>query len=155
MSISNEGDHATHVFARQTIHEMLPKLNILLEDFNNLLKIIQVHPEKMIQTLELTLGLINAENLVMEIAPVIGKQKAYKVLHDAIDHVRYNKMTFEDALLLDKDIQKNISAKDIKNLVDSKKNTGNSEVVSIKISRIAKMKSIQLKNRLQKIKIVC
>ena len=45
--------------------------------------------------------------------------------------------------------------KDIKNLVDSKKNTGNSEVVSIKISRIAKMKSIQLKNRLQKIKIVC
>ena len=63
-------------------------------------------------------------------------------------------MTFEDALLLDKNIQNNISAKDIKNLLDSKKNIGNSEAVSIRVSKIAKTKSIQLKNRLQKIKTV-
>ena len=154
MSISNEGDHATHVFARQTIHEMLPKLNVLLEDFNGLLNTIQVHPEKMIQTLELTQGLINAENVVMEVAPIIGKQKAYKALHDAIDHVRYKKMSFEDALLLDKDISSNLSAKDIRNLVDPKKNTGNSVAVAIRVSKLAQIRSAKLKKRLQKIKTV-
>ena len=63
-------------------------------------------------------------------------------------------MSFEDALLLDKDISSNLSAKDIRNLVDPKKNTGNSAAVAIRVSKLAQSRSAKLKKRLQKIKTV-
>ena len=96
----------------------------------------------------------NGHNMHKKWLRIIGKQKAYKALHDAIDHVRYKKMSFEDALLLDKDISSNLAAKDIRNLVDPKKNTGNSAAVAIIVSKLAQSRSAKLKKRLQKIKTV-
>ena len=87
MSIQNEGDLAMNQFQKQTIQEIFPKLNILLEEFNNLLNVITINRKKMNENLEITKGLINSENIVMSIAPILGKQKAYKILHEIVDEL--------------------------------------------------------------------
>lgn len=151
MSVQNEGDSAIHQFQKQTIEEIFPKLNILLEEFNNLLNIIKINSKKMNENLEITKGLINSENIVMSIAPILGKQKAYKVLHNVIDEVRFKNKNYEEALNLNKYITKILSKKQIIALTDSKKNIGNSKNVSIKMSKISKSKFLKLNLRLNKI----
>lgn len=151
MSIQNEGDLAMNQFQKQTIQEIFPKLNILLEEFNNLLNVIRINRKKMNDNLEITKGLINSENIVMSIAPILGKQKAYKILHEIVDEVRLKNKNYQEALNSNKDIKKILSRKKIIELTDSKKNIGNSRKVSLKMSKIAEHRSSKLCSRLNKI----
>ena len=151
MSIQNEGDLAMNQFQKQTIQEIFPKLNILLEEFNNLLNVIRINRKKMNENLEITKGLINSENIVMSIAPILGKQKAYKILHEIVDEVRLKNKNYQEALNSNNDIKKILSRKKIIELTDSKKNIGNSKNVSLKMSKIAEHRSSKLCSRLSKI----
>ena len=101
--------------------------------------------------LEITKGLINSENIVMSIAPILGKQKAYKILHEIVDEVRLKNKNYQEALNSNKDIKKILSRKKIIELTDSKKNIGNSRKVSLKMSKIAEHRSSKLCSRLNKI----
>ena len=135
MSIQNEGDLAMNQFQKQTIQEIFPKLNILLEEFNNLLNVIRINRKKMNDNLEITKGLINSD----------------KILHEIVDEVRLKNKNYQEALNSNNDIKKILSRKKIIELTDSKKNIGNSKNVSLKMSKIAEHRSSKLCSRLNKI----
>ena len=87
----------------------------------------------------------------MSIAPILGKQKAYKILHEIVDEVRLKNKNYQEALNSNNDIKKILSRKKIIELTDSKKNIGNSKNVSLKMSKIAEHRSSKLCSRLSKI----
>lgn len=151
MDIQNEGDLGTQYFQIKTIKEISPKLCVLLEEFNELLKILNVNSKNMEKNLEITNGLIHSENISMSIAPMIGKQNAYKIIKNIINKVRAKNKDFEELVYKDKNLKKILSKKEIKNLLNSKFNIGNSYEIANKVSKKTKIRASKLYSRIKKI----
>ena len=151
MDIQNEGDLGSQYFQLNVIKEISSKLNILLEEFCNLLKNLKIKPNKMKQNLEISNNLGHSENITMFITPIIGKQKAYKLINTISKNVKIKNINFEDLILKDKNLKKIISKKEIKKLISSNSNIGNSLKVSNKVSKITLKRAIKLYSRIKEI----
>lgn len=151
MDVQNEGDLAKHYYQIRTIKEIGPKLNILLEDFNNLLNILKINSKKMIENLEITKGLIHSENITMSIASSIGKQKAYKIIKSITDEVRSKNKNYQDLLLKNKTIREILSKKEIIKLMKFKNNVGSSKKIAKRVSKITNTRALKLESRIKKI----
>ena len=87
----------------------------------------------------------------MSIAPIIGKQNAYKIIKNIINKVRAKNKDFEELVYKDKNLKKILSKKEIKNLLNSKLNIGNSYEIANKVSKKTKIRASKLYSRIKKI----
>ena len=147
METQNEGDLGSQYYIIDIIKDIFPKFNLMLEELNNLFKKLVIKRDKMIDNINLTQDLIYSENVTMFLAPKIGKERAYKVVAKIIKQARSEKSSFKRLLTLNSYLKN----EDINKLLDVKKNIGNSEKMAKKLSKISKIRSIKLKNRIKKI----
>tara|TARA_B100000963_G_scaffold31453_1_gene23302 strand:- start:74 stop:1441 length:1368 start_codon:yes stop_codon:yes gene_type:complete len=147
LETQNEGDLGSQNYIVDIIKDIFPKFNLMLEEFNNLLKNLVIKKEKMNDNISLTQDLIYSENVTMYLAPIIGKNQAYEVVSKIIKQVRSEKSSFRKLLSLNIHLKN----KDINKLLDIKKNIGNSAKMAKKLSKISKIRSINLRNRIKKI----
>ncbi len=147
MEIQNEGDLGSQYYLKKIMKDIFPKFNLMLEEFNILLKKLVINKGKMIENINLTRDLIYSENITMTLAPTIGKKKAYEVVGKIIEQVKSGKLSFKKLLGLNS----NLRNQDINQLLDIKNNLGNSKKMSKKMSRISKIRSTKLNNRIKKI----
>jgi len=78
---------------------------------------LDVRPDAMGRVLETTKGLIVAEAVMMGLAPKLGRQVAHDVVYDCCRIALNSDVSFEDALLTREEIASNISAGEIRALV--------------------------------------
>ena len=147
LEIQNEGDLGSQNYIIDIIKDIFPKFNLMLEEFNNLFKKLVINKEKMIDNIKLTQDLIYSENVTMSLAPTIGKKRAYEVVNKIVKQVRSENLSFKRLLSLNSYLKN----KDINQLLDLKKNIGNSAKKAKKMSIISKIRSTKLKNRIKKI----
>ncbi|MEM3586768.1 MAG: adenylosuccinate lyase [Candidatus Bathyarchaeia archaeon] len=93
-------------------------LSIILKNLKTILQKLEVHPENMRRNLEISEGLINAEAVMMALAPKIGRQKAHHIVYDCAMKAQKEKKPFRDVLLENETITKHISKRDLEKLLD-------------------------------------
>lgn len=81
---SYEGDAAANRLLSLVMEEACPLAWELSVDFAELLHVITVKPERMAANLSATGDVIASENLMMQLAAIIGRQKAHDVIHHVI-----------------------------------------------------------------------
>lgn len=77
-----------------------------------------VHPDKMRDNLLLSGGSINAEAIMMALAPKMGRQRAHHLVRTCALESQVGNKSFERVLLEDKVIRKHLTEVDIKRLLD-------------------------------------
>ncbi len=83
MQPSHEGDASANKMISEAVDTVCVSVYELTEDLRNLLKGLKLFPDRMLQNLQITNGLIVAENVMMTIAPAIGRQTAHDLVHEA------------------------------------------------------------------------
>lgn len=79
---------------------------------------LEVRPEAMAQTLDLTQGLIVAEAVMMGLAPRLGRQRAHDIVYQCCRAVLTSAVSFEDALLAEAEIAAVFERAEIEALTD-------------------------------------
>lgn len=115
---SHEGDLATNKMINEAIDTVSISAYELTTDMNNLIKNLELFPQNMLKNLSKTNGLIVAENVMMTLAPIIGRQKAHDLVHNATLKSIEKNQTLFDVLRLEEVIQKNISDDQLRSALD-------------------------------------
>jgi 3-carboxy-cis,cis-muconate cycloisomerase len=85
---------------------------------------LEVQPEAMSRTLDLTKGLIVAEAVMMGLAPHLGRQRAHDVVYECCRTALTSDVSFEDALLAEPDIASVFNRSDMHRLTAPKNYLG-------------------------------
>lgn len=124
MRPSHEGDAATNKMMREAIDTVCVSIFELTEDLRILLSGLKLFPDRMQENLKRTNGLIAAENVMMTLAPAIGRQKAHDLVHEAaLKAVNQNRNIF-DILVEDEVVSQKISKEAIRSALDPVNYTG-------------------------------
>jgi adenylosuccinate lyase len=92
-------------------------LYYMLRKTCDLIRQLVIHPEKMRENLNLTKGLIFSQSLLLNLAQKgLSREKAYKMVQRNALKVWQDKVSFKDALLKDKEIEKYISPDEINDI---------------------------------------
>lgn len=114
----NEGDAAESNVMDVTLPEAAIISVSISENLLNLISGVNIYPEKMLENIRLTKGLILSESIMMALAQTIGRSEAHHILYEAAMSSVENKLPFSDCIRhqLNKD-NLNISV-DIDKLLD-------------------------------------
>lgn len=93
---------------------------------SDLLKHLEVYPEKMKENLMKTNGFIMAEAVMMQLAMKIGKQEAHDLIHNLIEQAQKENKTFKEVLEQNQ-ITKQYSKKEIDSWLDPQNYLGETE----------------------------
>ncbi|MGZ8200858.1 MAG: 3-sulfopropionylcysteine synthase XcbD [Methylosarcina sp.] len=89
-----------------------------------LLKDLQVNPERMLQNIEATRGFVHAEKVMLALAKKIGKQSAHRLVYDIAMLGHERNMPLKQALMQDGQIASLLSGDEIIGLFDLDKSIG-------------------------------
>ena len=90
---------------------------------------LHVYPENMLKNLQLSKGMINAENVMMALGNFIGKQKAHEIIVDVTKKAWKEDKTLEEVLLDNDVVNKHMKPDTNKNLCDPLSYTGLSSII--------------------------
>jgi len=89
-------------------------LDYILTLFIDIIEKLKVHPEKMIENINLSHGLIFSQPLLLQLAKKgITREKAYKIVQENAMSARHDNKDFKKIVLSDKKIKKILSEKEI------------------------------------------
>lgn len=90
----------------------------MLESAQQLLDGLVVYKDKMIKNLQLTNGLILTEAVMMDLAPILGKQKAHDLLHSLFNKATKESLTLRECLMEEPLVLNSISSKRLGELLN-------------------------------------
>ena len=90
----------------------------MIERAKPLLRDLKVNKDKMRKNLDMTNGLILSQRLTFYLADKIGKDTANDLMHDVAKYALENNLSLKDAALRNKIIAKNVTEKQIDNILD-------------------------------------
>ena len=94
-------------------------LDFALNRLKNILKNMNVYPNKMLKNLNITNGLIFSQRVMLELTKHgFSREKAYKIVQKHAQNTWRNNTSFYDNLIKDSLINKKISNKDLKRIFD-------------------------------------
>ena len=95
-----------------------------------------VYPKKMLKNLELSNGLIFSQRVMLELTKLgFAREKAYRIVQKSAQNSHKRNISFYDSLMNDSLINKKISNKDLKKMLDLKYHT---KKINIIFSRVFK-----------------
>jgi len=145
MQPSHEGDASSNKMMDEAIDTVCVSIFELTEDLQILLNGLKLFPDRMQENLQRTNGLIVAENVMMTLAPTMGRQQAHDLVHEAaLKAINQNRDIF-DILLEDDVVLKNISEEMLHSALDPINYTGHCVQITrecIKSARAAAKKLI-------------
>lgn len=84
MQPTHEGDAATSLMIAPMIDEVCPLAYEMVDQMLALVAAVRLRPEKMRRNLDMTSDYLASENVMMTLAPIIGRTQAHDVVHHAI-----------------------------------------------------------------------
>ena len=99
----------------------------------NILRNLQVYPDKMMENLYVAHGLMMSERVMFALGKKIGKQTAHEVVYRVAMDTFVEKAQFKDKLLADPQVAANISEKELDELMDPATYTGLSGEICDKV----------------------
>lgn len=111
-------------------------LDFALNRLTSILRNMTVYPKKMLKNLELSNGLIFSQRVMLELTKLgFTREKAYRVVQKSAQNSHKRNISFYDSLMNDSLINKKISNKDLKKMLDLKYHT---KKINIIFSRVFK-----------------
>jgi 3-carboxy-cis,cis-muconate cycloisomerase len=124
--LSHEGDASANQGLYVTIDAACPLAYEVVRETEQLMTCLRPVPERMRQNLMLSRGMIAAENVMMVLARITGRQKAHDIVHTAAVEARKNQTLLLDALLAMEQVRDNISEEALKEAMQPENYTGHS-----------------------------
>jgi 3-carboxy-cis,cis-muconate cycloisomerase len=90
----------------------------LTEDLKTLFSGLKLNPERMMENLQRSNGLIVAENVMMTLAPAIGRQKAHDLIHEAANKAALENRHIFDILMAETIVCENVSREALRSSLD-------------------------------------
>lgn len=139
-----EGDSSSYLLFDGLLDEAVDLTTEVLIRAKALSGGLHVNVERLAQNANINQGLDNAEHVMMELAKIVGKDKAHEIMYDTAMKVKLEGANFvqllkENPLLKDQD-EAHLSA-----LVDPKEYIGLCPEIAIEQSQLAKEKAAELK----------
>jgi 3-carboxy-cis,cis-muconate cycloisomerase len=140
MHSSHEGDAATNKMMSEALDTVCTSVYEMTLDMKSLIGELQLNPEAMRLNLDKTKGLIVAENIMMTLAPVLGRQKAHDLLHHAAELAVAGDKNLSEILKSDPTVSASISQKKLDEALDPVNYLGHSiEITEDTIARVKKV----------------
>jgi 3-carboxy-cis,cis-muconate cycloisomerase len=146
---SHEGDAATNQVLYATLDTACPLAFRVLHDFELLLTRIELNRERMAWNIEREGPGICAENVMMRLAPVVGRQAAHDQVHAALQAARTDGQDVLSALLADADVRAALGEETIRNALRPQNYTGTSRESARTLAALADEGAVRLRSRAQ------
>ncbi len=104
-------------------------MSAILHNVKLLTEGLHVYPENMLRNLLLSKGMINAENVMMALGNLVGKENAHEIIVDVTRKAWKEEKTLEEALLEHEVVRKHLKREEIRKLCDPVSYTGLSSLV--------------------------
>lgn len=138
-----EGDSTSYLLFDGLLDEAIELTTEVLIRANALTKDLHVNKERLYQNATINHGLDNAEHVMMELAKIIGKDKAHELMYKIAMKVKLEHADFV-TLLKEEPLLKNESAQYLESLVRPENYTGLCHELANEQAQLAKKKSAEL-----------
>ncbi|HUN95295.1 MAG TPA: adenylosuccinate lyase family protein [Bradyrhizobium sp.] len=124
MQPTHEGDAASSLMIAPMIDEVCPLAYEMVDQMLALLTVVRLRPEKMRRNLDMTSDYLASENVMMTLAPIIGRTQAHDVVHHAIVRSSERGTSLADSLFEHGALPADISEHMIRDALDPSKYIG-------------------------------
>ena len=124
MQPTYEGDAASSLMIAPMIDEVCPLAYEMVDQMLALLTVVRLRPEKMRRNLDMTSDYLASENVMMTLAPIIGRTQAHDVVHHAIVRSSERGTSLADSLFEHGALPADISEHMIRDALDPSKYIG-------------------------------
>jgi 3-carboxy-cis,cis-muconate cycloisomerase len=138
MQPSFEGDGAHNQMITALIEQSCPLAYELMSQMASLLDNLRLDPERMSRNLNLSGELLASENLMMVLAPMIGRTKAHDLVHHAVAKAARTGASLAEILLEETEISGKIPEALIKDAADPARYLGLSEQIARQMAELAR-----------------
>jgi 3-carboxy-cis,cis-muconate cycloisomerase len=124
MQAEHEADRTSEVLNHSADMRAAIATGDMLARLGEVLRGLELHPERMRANLDLGGGLIMAEAVMLDLGKVIGRQHAHDVVYDAAQAAVVEGRAFADLLAADRRVSAHLSRADLATLLDPTAYTG-------------------------------
>jgi 3-carboxy-cis,cis-muconate cycloisomerase len=124
MQPSHEGDAASNSMMGEAVDKTCIATYELTDDMERLLSSLKLNPERMMENLKRSNGLIATENAMMTLAPIIGRQKAHDIIHEAAQKAVSENQDIFNILMAESVVRENVSPEALRQALDPINYTG-------------------------------
>jgi adenylosuccinate lyase len=124
MQTEHEADRTTSMMIDRAMTEACCLTGDILQRLIVLFTDLQVFPDRMLQNLQLSGGLIMAEALMLELGKRIGRQRAHDAVYDAAQGAVTQNRPFSELLSEDTQVRAYLTPEQITELLDPSQYTG-------------------------------
>jgi len=124
MQPSHEGDAASNKMMGEAVDTVCIAVYGLTEDLKTLFSGLKLHPERMMENLQRSNGLIVAENVMMTLAATMGRQKAHDLIHEAAHKAVVKKQNIFNILMEETIVRENVSQEALRSSLDPRNYIG-------------------------------
>lgn len=147
MQPTHEGDVANNQMLYGLMDTICPMAYELIMEMDQLLGCIRLVPERMRRNLEISGQFIAAENVMMVLAPALGRSHAHDVLHHAVTEASATGVALTDLLLQDDKVRKAIGEPALRSALDPANYTGRSAIMAREMAAAARVAAGELRQR--------
>ncbi len=126
----HEADRTTSLMMRNATQRACIATGDVLVRLREVMRGLQLNPERMRANLDIGQGLIMAEALMLSLGATIGRQEAHDVVYDAAQEAGQGRGDFATLLAADERVTKHLSAARINDMLDPATYTGESADVA-------------------------
>jgi 3-carboxy-cis,cis-muconate cycloisomerase len=145
MQPSHEGDVANNCMMYGQMETICPLAYELVDAMDEMLGCIAVDTGRMRRNLDHSADFIAAENAMMVLAPVIGRNRAHDLLHHAIDHAVAQPGSLVDELWQHDEIRGAISRQTLEEALDPRHYTGRSAEMAREMAICARLAAREIR----------
>jgi adenylosuccinate lyase len=124
MQTEHEADRTTSMMMDRALIDACGLTGDILQRFITLFQGLQVFPERMLQNVSLSGGLIMAEALMLELGKRLGRQRAHDIVYEAAQGAVTQGRPFHALLAEDRHIMAHLTPQQITDLLDPSHYTG-------------------------------
>ena len=124
MQPTYEGDGANNQMISALIDQGCPLAYEMIDTFYELLDCLQLDPARMRRNLAISGEFIASERAMMVLAPIIGRNQAHDVVHEAVAHAVGTGALLSEALMQMPSVRENVSPDIIATALDFTTDTG-------------------------------
>jgi len=124
MQVEHEADRTCEMMMHSADSRAAVATGDMLSRLGEVLRGLELHPQRMRANLDLGGGLIMAEAVMLDLGKVIGRQHAHDVVYDAAQAAVIENKPFADLLAADRRVAERLPAADLARLLDPVGYTG-------------------------------
>ena len=124
MRTEHEADGSTSVMIERVMQGSTELIGDILSRMIILFEGIDVRPERMLENLELSGGLIMSERIMLALGEQLGRQRAHDIVYEHAQDAAVQGVSFRELLVGDEEVRRHVSESELDALLDPASYTG-------------------------------